>query len=192
MSRDAISFAITVTCAWAVLWSNIANGTDEPKPVDRKQISESLSLASKYLTWDVAKEPPGELALKSSFAFAKLSDGLPRLSEADELRLEAIALARKYSSVTDLMRPAPKGEKRDANYHHQAHAGLYFSWNILQGTKVLREGLSLEEAVALLGSPTAIKGDAVEWYYNSEMHVNPCLRCMLSKGRIQSIKQIKR
>src|SRR5262249_29309598 len=93
--------------------------------------------------------------------------------EDNELRLEAIALARQNANLDSV------GED-----HGLAHARLEYAWGVLIATGVLREGMSLQEAVAILGQPSHVYGDkskeyAVEWYYQSSMHVNPVLRCSM-------------
>jgi hypothetical protein len=107
--------------------------------------------------------------------------------EDHELRLEAIALARKNAS--------PGGLTED---HHLAHAKLEYAWGVLIAAGMLREGVSLQEAVAILGLPGHVYGDqskeyTAEWPYQSPMHVNPVLRCSIN-GRqmlIACVKEIR-
>jgi hypothetical protein len=72
----------------------------------------------------------------------------------------------------------------------QAHAGLGFAWGVLRRTTVLRGGMHLEEVVGLLSQPAKTTPECAEWYYSSQMHVNPCLRywrvdAWMKKGSIE-------
>jgi outer membrane protein assembly factor BamE (lipoprotein component of BamABCDE complex) len=49
-------------------------------------------------------------------------------------------------------------------------------------------GMSVEELKTILGEPTRTRGDAVEWYYSSQMHVNPGLRVQLKDGKAVEAK----
>ena len=94
--------------------------------------------------------------------------------EDNELRLEAVAWARKNASPYVL-----------TGDHHLAHAKLDYAWGVLIVTGELREGISLQQAVAILGLPNHVYGDksreyTVEWHYQSPMHVDPVLRCSIT------------
>jgi hypothetical protein len=106
-------------------------------------------------------------------------------------RNQALQLAKKYARPANLIRWPDQG----AAYHHRAHGLLTFAWGVLIATGILREGMSLEEAVTILGLPTTVNGNkhtdcTVDWYYGSTMHVNPCLRCTVKEGFIERIEII--
>jgi hypothetical protein len=154
----------------------------EAKPPTEKELEKALAAVQTYLGRDPAKLAaelkPEELRAADEGAAVVLKHvgGLP---EDSPVRLKAVALARKYAAVTDYPDPDLLAKKRSdgVDYHpcYQAHTGLYFAWGVLRETKVLRDGMRLEEVVALLGPPTKITSDYAEWYYRSPMHVNPCL-----------------
>jgi hypothetical protein len=152
-----------------------------PPLPDPEKIKDRLVIASKYLQADATnrdRDPaPGRMIANP--AIRKLVKGVGKLPEGDNVRRQTVALARKYARVAELRKSPDPGPI----YNHQAHTRLYFSWGVLLETRVLRGGLSLEEATALLGRPTSIRGREVEWCYRSRMHVNPCLRCSLGEDQ---------
>ncbi|MBL8796842.1 MAG: hypothetical protein JNM56_23275 [Planctomycetia bacterium] len=164
-------------------------GQAAPPSANQLELKELLATASQYLQADVrnrnADPTPGRT--DGNAAITKFVKGVGRLPEKDDIRRQAIALARKYASVADLRQTPDPG----SIYHHQAHARLHFAWGVLLETGVLRAGLRLEEAAALLGEPTSVRDEMMEWYYNSLMQVNPCLRASLRDGqRLGEIKII--
>jgi hypothetical protein len=156
---------------------------EESKPLTEKAVGQQLAIVQSYLGRDPARLP-AELTPKehraAHEAVANVLKHVGGLPEGSPVRLKAIALARKYSAVSeypDSRRLAEKQPNPD-NYRidQRAHAGLNFAWGVLRQTKVLRDGMRLEEVVGLLGQPTATTPERVEWWYRSHMHVNPRLQ----------------
>ncbi len=109
--------------------------------------------------------------------------------EDKELHQRVVALAKKYAKVSELQ-PA----ERDP--HHtvlrQAHRRLHFAWTVLRGLEVLRAGMSVEEAIEVLGPPTTRKDEYVRWYFSSDMHVNPYLDATVKDGKITGFSPTRR
>jgi len=100
-----------------------------------------------------------------------------RANDAPELRKSAVNMAAAHARL-------PKEQPaEDPIIHRYHHARLGTSWGILIGLGVF-DGMSLEELKAILGEPTRTYEDAVEWYYSSQMHVNPCLHIQLKDGKV--------
>ena len=99
---------------------------------------------------------------------------LSALPPGDPVRVEAISLARHYGSPAEL-----EADEKDNPRGWRDTGCLNVSWEILQTTGVLREGMPLEDVVAVLGSPylrnETDDGVYVRWYYSTPMHVNPAL-----------------
>ena len=113
------------------------------------------------------------------------------LSEAESgsaLRVNAVALARRFSSPNELA--ADADGVSDWNRDREK---LNYAWKILQATGVLRPGIRAEDAVAVLGSPSSQFVDedtnvkVLRWYYKSPMHVNPYLDLHLQEGIVIKI-----
>jgi hypothetical protein len=124
----------------------------------------------------------------------QLLDYLKLSKEDDQLRLEAITLARKYARPADLIKKPDAG----SGYHYLAHDRLRFAWRILTETGVLHKGMSLEEASAILGPPDVVYENKtagvyiVDWTYDSVMHINPALRCTFKGGVIEKIERVSK
>jgi hypothetical protein len=118
----------------------------------------------------------------------RLLKALAQLPPGDPLRVQAIALARKYASPSDLR----KASRESPAFYRKDHERLYFAWRVLLDLGVLRKGMSLEEAVAVLGAPAPQTTTRADWYYSSPMHVNPQLACTLKEGRVQSFEIARR
>ena len=101
--------------------------------------------------------------------------------EDKELRAKTVALAKGCANVRALQPVDPNDSSEGAMKHHAAHRKLSFAWHTLIELGTLHDGMSLNEAVAILGEPTHRwpQPNLVEWYYSSEMHVNPMLRATL-------------
>ncbi len=125
----------------------------------------------------------GDLA---SVGWATLLERLPQLPQGDELRIEAINLARRFANPNEL---AAKAKDEQARWNHQR---LHVAWQILQATETLRPGMRFEDLVALLGKPTARYPGAARWAYSSMMHVNPALDVEInSKQQVVAIRFIR-
>jgi hypothetical protein len=124
----------------------------------------------------------------------QLMDYLRLSKEGDRLRLDAITLARKYARPSDLIKKPDAGPA----YHNLAHDRLGFAWRVLMETGVLHQGMSLEEASAILGRADVVYENKiggvyiVNWTYASPMHVNPALRCTVKGGVIEKIETVSR
>ena len=96
---------------------------------------------------------------------------------------KTVSLARKHAKVSAI------GPKVSPN---QAHRRLYFSWNILLGLGIIREGMEVKEMEAILGEPTYRGAKTIVWRYCSRMHVNPSLAVTINGGKIQEISMSNR
>ncbi|HUW99544.1 MAG: hypothetical protein WBD63_07850 [Phycisphaerae bacterium] len=104
-----------------------------------------------------------------------------RANDVPELRKSAVNVAEAHARLPE------NQSANDPTIHRYYHARLGVSWSILIGLDVLN-GMSLEETKAILGEPTRTYGDTVEWYYSSQMHVNPGLRVQLKEGKAVEAK----
>jgi hypothetical protein len=133
-------------------------------------------------------------------AFVEL---LANLKDGDDLRLRAVAMARRWADAGELSRATR--QKGDSVDHERMHFAIRTAWRILLATKVLHPGMRLEEAVAVLGMPHAQeqhgtvlglqqrqKDNSVVWYYLSSMHVNPRLKGTVKDGRLETISELRR
>jgi hypothetical protein len=153
----------------------------QPKRLTAEEIERELAIVEAYLARDGGdpwvNATPGESAV-AGFSATSVVQNIDGLAADSPLRLEAIALARKYAAIPEYaIEPDLRKQKRPKGVNdRQAHTRLYFAWGVLMGTGILRDGMRLEELVALLGQPTKLEPEMAEWYYSSGMHVNPCLR----------------
>jgi hypothetical protein len=152
----------------------------EPERLTAEEVDKELAVVEAYLERDLAgateDRKPGESTI-ANFAATKVVRALGGLPEDDPARLRAIALARKHAAIPrDAAAEGLRGRRVMGSVEaHQLHARLYFAWGALREVGVLRDGLRLEELVALLGPPSKIGPEVAEWHYNSRMHVDPCL-----------------
>ena len=190
-------FLIGLSIIGVTVASMIVAIGQEPKRLDDATLEREFAVVEAYLEQgipgaahpDGAQRPGRTIA---NFATSNVVQNLGHLPEGSPIRLRAIALARKHAAIpayaveVDLRK-----QKRPADVDdHLAHSRLGFSWRALIATNVLRNGLRLEDVVALVGPPTKMNENLAEWYYNSPMHVNPCLRYWRvgdreKKGRIE-------
>lgn len=155
---------------------------EELEPLTAAEIEEELAVVRTYLDRDMTKQEPdgrpGE-SFRAVEAAGRVLRSIGDLPEESMVRLNAIAFARKHANI-----PIPVDvRKQELSAARRAHMRLTFSWAVLRKTGVLRDGMRLEELVALLGMPTKIGPETAEWYYSSRMHVNPCLRYWRTTGR---------
>jgi len=128
------------------------------------------------------KQEPPEVSLYSHVDYSMMTPEAAllvayiRANDAPELRKSAVNIATAHARLPE------KQSANDPFIHRYYHARLGVSWSILIGLDVLN-GMSLEEIAAILGEPTRTYGDTVEWYYSSQMHVNPGLRVQLKDGK---------
>jgi RNA polymerase sigma factor (sigma-70 family) len=129
--------------------------------------------------------PGQKQPLRPSLDLTLLKEFLREAAQDDAVRLAAVNLARHYAKPADMQRTPDPG----VDYHRLAHERLRFAWEVLIAAGVLRQGMKVEEAVAVLGEPTRTKQpERADWYYDSPMHVNPGLSCGTKEGVIESIK----
>jgi hypothetical protein len=155
---------------------------------EREQVQAQLDKLAHFLE----TQPKGIVVQKDPYDdVEKLLKSLKRIPEGHALRLRAISLARKYANPEALIQQGP-GVRRSMHtaYHRHAHFRLHFAWRVLLETGVLRPGMKLEGAVAILGMPSPTRS-GVGWYYHSGMHVNPALRCTVNGGRVETIEIIR-
>jgi hypothetical protein len=162
-----------------------------PQQPEREQARKQLQLIEDHLAGKDFGQPWIEWP---DVQPQQLMDYLKLSKEGDRLRLDAITLARKYARPSDLIKKPDSGP----GYHYLAHDRLGFAWRVLIETGVLRKGMSLEEASAILGRPDMVYEnktggvDIVDWTYASSMHVNPALRCTFKGGVIEKIETVSR
>jgi len=162
-----------------------------PPQLEREKARKELKLIADHLAGERLNQPWIEWP---DVEPKQLIEYLKQLDVADQLRLEAIALARKYAVPFELIKKPEQG----AAYHNLVRDRLRFAWRVLMETGVLRTGMSLEEAVAILGLPDRVYGNKeaanniVDWSYESIMHVNPALRCSFRGGVLQKIEVINK
>jgi hypothetical protein len=152
---------------------------------EREQAKAQLDKLARYLV----TQSTGIVAQKGPYEDVDtLLKSLKRFPEGHALRLQAIGLARQYANPEALIHQGP-GERRSPHldYHQHAQFRLHFAWRVLLETGVLRPGMKLEEAVAILGMPSPTRS-GMEWHYRSGMHVNPALRCRVNGGRVETIE----
>jgi len=162
-----------------------------PLQLEREQARKELKLIADHLAGQRLNQPWIEWP---NVEPKQLIEYLKQLDAADQLRLEAIALARKYAVPAELIKKPEQG----AAYHNLVRDRLRFAWRVLLETGVLHTGMSLEEAVAILGLPDMVYGNKepanniVDWSYESIMHVNPALRCSFRRAVLQKIEVINK
>jgi hypothetical protein len=112
--------------------------------------------------------------------------------EDTEVRSRAIALARRHAKVGEVGLTPDQTEEQLAGAGYRvyrlAHARLNFAWSVLLAAGELREGMSIEQFEEVLGPPTQVRPDTIEWLYNSPMHVNPYLIADVEAGRVTAIQ----
>src|SRR5262249_33192896 len=59
------------------------------------------------------------------------------------------------------------------------------AWSILIRQGVLHDGMTVEEARAILGAPTREGKDYLEWYVSTPRHVNPSLSARMTNGKLK-------
>jgi hypothetical protein len=106
------------------------------------------------------------------------------------LRDRVVHLAKRYAKL-----PGESSRERHSEWraHHLAHARLGFAWRALTELGVLKDGIPVKEARAILGPPTHPhpRNEApqnIEWHYASTMHVNPYLVADLRNGKLYNFR----
>lgn len=174
-----IGFAIGLLA----LLTAASSGQDDQKRAERAQLQADLRALEKYFTQDLRDAPlgPDQNPPKAQDVIKRIK----QLPEGDDLRREAINLARRHARVKDMA----ARDKVSVVHHYQAHHRLYYSWTLLLELGVLHPGMTLEEAVVILGPANRLNGDYTSWYYSSSMHVNPALNALVKDGRIRTIRR---
>src|SRR4051812_45355966 len=101
----------------------------EPKPLTEKEVDQELAIVQSYLGRDPAKLPTEIKPKEHRAAHETVANVLKHvggLPEGSPVRLKAIALARKYSAVSEYPDSKRLGEKQPDRYRidQRAHAGL--------------------------------------------------------------------
>jgi len=110
------------------------------------------------------------------------------------LRDGAVRLAKRYAKLPKQPADASLPVWRDdSRTHHLAHVRLGFAWQALTELGVLKDGITLDEAKAILGPPTLPQlrnedDPYVHWHYHSTMHTNPRLVADLRNGKLYNIR----
>jgi len=164
----------------------------EPKPLTEKEVEKELALIQAYLARDPAtlpKDAKNDERRAAHDASVNVVTHVGSLPEDSPVRLKAIALARKYAAVSDYPNSRELSKKNPDSNHYlidvRAHTALDFAWGVLRETKVLHDGLRLKDLVGLLGQPTNTTPEMAEWWYRSQMHVNPRLQFWRKDGRLK-------
>ena len=66
--------------------------------------------------------------------------------------------------------------------------GLRDAWDILLQLEILKSGMTLEDAIKILGEPTHREKEGIRWYHDTPRHVNPCLNAVVKDGKIVSFR----
>ena len=113
--------------------------------------------------------------------------------EDKKLKERAISLALRSAKMSlfpqgdaDLVRGS---KTRSVGSNGPLFIGFTMAWRILINTEVLHNGMSLGEAVEILGPPSADGGDWVTWIYVSPLRVNPRLRATLKEGKLSQFQE---
>jgi hypothetical protein len=118
-----------------------------------------------------------------------LRSGIPPSPREDASRQESLQDdARQMASAYKTWQgnPADEGARREAAALARTLAphqgpGYPLAWEVLVRTGTLKDGMSLDEARALLGRPTTRTDQYVEWYFNPlNRHVAPFLRAKIT------------
>lgn len=162
---------------------------EEPNQVTAEEIERDLLSVETFLAG-----LPSDLTTRGAAASA-ISNVIHNLSSMPEeapVRLRAINLARKYAAIPDYATPHGRKGRQAAVGVNEAkldHARLRFAWGVLRAIGVLRDGMGLEELVALLGPPTTLTSKEARWHYLSDMHVNPGLSYTRSDDADEDLKK---
>jgi hypothetical protein len=57
-------------------------------------------------------------------------------------------------------------------------------WQAMLDAKVLHDGMTVEQAIELLGEPTSRGEKSIDWYHSTPRHVNPGIRGKIEDGKI--------
>jgi hypothetical protein len=170
---------ILVALALVAVVAPVARAQAPLSAEERAKLQAALRSMERWFVQDLRDAPhgpdfPGYPAVNGVILLVK------RLPEGDELRRQAIDLARRHARVKDMIQAK---EVKNA-HHHQVRERLHFAWKLLSATNILRIGMSLEDAVVILGPPTSADGTHASWFYQSSMHFNPGLSAELIDGHI--------
>jgi hypothetical protein len=147
-------------------------------PRDRARLEADLRTLERFYTQSREDYPRAEKA-----ALPNLIDLIKRVSQlpkGDELRRQAIDLARRHAQVKYLL---VEGEANPPRYHRGQHR-IFFAWMLLVATETLHPGMTVEEAVAILGPPTEGDDRFVWWSLDLPKYVNPVLSTRVENGRV--------
>jgi hypothetical protein len=132
---------------------------------------------------DIAYPPLPRKEFDALLAFVK------KLKDDDDIRKDTIALARKHAMASEYR--DPRGEGRGALISHQNRDRAYAAWKILWETGVLKNGMTLDDATAVLGKPTQARGDFVSWHVPSQLRSLTLLSARVKDGRLEAINGIR-
>jgi hypothetical protein len=116
-----------------------------------------LEALTEFLAAEVTKGKPTPAVPNE--ALAGLLAFIKKQKDDDALRKETIKLAKKYARVPK------RREGADADYQADNHAvsRLEVAWRLLWETGVLKNGMTVDQAAAVLGEPTHRDEAAVYW-----------------------------
>ena len=124
---------------------------------ERDEARKHLKELAEYLATEVndGKDPPPSptQALEGLLAYVK------KQKDGDPVRKEALALAKKYAVVPN----RKLGVKIRPGEANQITSRLEIAWKLLRETDVLRSGMTVEQASAVLGPPTQTEEGLVYW-----------------------------
>ncbi len=63
------------------------------------------------------------------------------------------------------------------------------AWHVLLELEVLHPGMSVDEAVEILGQPSSRSDKGLNWYISTPRHVNPGLEAAIKEGKIVSFRR---
>ena len=133
------------------------------------------------------EKPPGEASVAfwvGQWAVNPVVACVKLHPEDKKLRNRLAALAKASARVADRpgasTRPGP--ETRPAG--PAPKIGLESAWDVLLALGVLRDGMTPQQAAAILGKPTDRGAKHVGWYHSTPRRVNPYLVAELAEGKL--------
>jgi hypothetical protein len=181
MSPPRLLFAL----AFAAVLPAAAGAQDRPA-VDRDKLQTDLRELEQYFIRDLRKSFWEEPSLNAP----KIPDVVQRIKQlrhGEELRREAIALAMRHARIGDRVAEPNLAPSHDIQLYNR----LSFAWVVLTELEVLHPGMSLQEAVQILGTPTPQENGELAWHYTWGMRypVQPALFVTVKDGRIVTLRQ---
>jgi hypothetical protein len=153
-------------------------GADEPP--ERAEARKHLKAVADYLAAEVKGDSRPFLPEKDLDALIAY---VQKQKDDDAVRKEAIAVAMKHAKVSEYREP-PDNDPLAAHSHHN-HGRAVTVWKLLLTTDVLKKGMTVEEAVKILGKANNAGKDYVQWYAPTHLRFSTMLTGQVRDGRIE-------